>query len=447
MNRKISGFFTALAIAVLMTGCASQMPPAFVPMDLNPEVRSGEMVQKTDNFLVVLDASGSMTWSYDGAGKLDLAKDIVSRFNQAIPDLSLESGLRSFGHGSCMPQEKTLLIDPMGTYSKAKLDAALGQIQCAGGMSPMELALDVVEDDLDGVGGKTALIIVSDGLDMPEAPVVSAKKLKDRFADALCIYTIQVGDSREGKALLESLADAGGCGFAVNAAEITDGGAMADFVRKVFLEEGAAPAPAPAPPKDSDGDGVIDDKDYCPDTARGVDVDAMGCPLDSDGDGVYDYEDQCPGTPAGTEVDAKGCPLDTDGDGVLDSDDLCPDTPTGAKVTAEGCWILTGVNFDTGKWDIRPEARAILDEVVVVLKNNSGLKVQVQGHTDNVGSASYNKQLSENRAKSVRQYFIDKGVEPGRLQAAGFGLSRPMYSNDTKEGRAKNRRVQLKPVY
>ncbi len=89
----------------------------------------------------------------------------------------------------------------------------------------------------------------------------------------------------------------------------------------------------------------------------------------------------------------------------------------------------------------------ILDDVVTVLQNNPDLNVQVQGHTDNVGNAAFNKQLSQRRAKSVRQYLIDKGIAPGRLEADGFGLSRPMFTNDSKEGRAKNRRVQLKPIY
>ncbi|MHB1399931.1 MAG: OmpA family protein [Trichloromonadaceae bacterium] len=101
------------------------------------------------------------------------------------------------------------------------------------------------------------------------------------------------------------------------------------------------PAPAAPAPKDSDGDGVPDSLDKCPDTPKGVQVDANGCPLDSDGDGVPDYLDKCPGTPAGTKVDANGCPIvtdsDSDGDGVPDSRDKCPGTPAGVKVDADGC--------------------------------------------------------------------------------------------------------------
>ncbi len=100
----------------------------------------------------------------------------------------------------------------------------------------------------------------------------------------------------------------------------------------------AAPvAAAPAPEPDSDGDGVFDKQDRCPNTPKGVRVDASGCPLDADGDGVADYLDKCPNTPSGVRVDASGCPIDSDGDGVADNLDKCPNTPKGVRVDASGC--------------------------------------------------------------------------------------------------------------
>lgn len=91
------------------------------------------------------------------------------------------------------------------------------------------------------------------------------------------------------------------------------------------------------PKRDKDKDGVIDKLDLCPDTPKGVIVDANGCPVDSDGDGVPDYLDHCPDTPLGVTVDANGCPVDTDGDGVPDYLDKCPDTPAGIEVHFDGC--------------------------------------------------------------------------------------------------------------
>ena len=200
----------------------------------------------------------------------------------------------------------------------------------------------------------------------------------------------------------------------------------------------------PQPPLDSDGDGVPDNLDKCPRTPKGVKVDRVGCPLDSDGDGVADYLDKCPGTPKGVEVDKVGCPLDTDGDGVPDYLDQCPDTLKGAPVNSVGCWSIKGINFDYNKWDIKPQYYGLLDENIAVLKKNPSVKVQIQGHTDSSGSEAYNQGLSEKRADSVMKYFVSKGIDAGRLSMKGLGELAPIASNDTPEGRAKNRRIDIK---
>lgn len=197
-------------------------------------------------------------------------------------------------------------------------------------------------------------------------------------------------------------------------------------------------------PLDSDGDGVADYLDKCPGTPKGVKVDGTGCPLDSDGDGVADYLDKCPDTPKGVKVNATGCPIDSDKDGVNDDKDKCPNTPLGAKVNAEGCWVLDNLNFDTDKADIKPTAFPILDEVVAVLKNNPNAKIEIHGHTDNKGTSHYNDGLANKRAKSVLNYLVKQWIEADRLTTAGFGLHQPIAPNDNKQGRALNRRVELK---
>ena len=197
---------------------------------------------------------------------------------------------------------------------------------------------------------------------------------------------------------------------------------------------------------DSDGDGVFDDLDNCPDTPKEAIVDDAGCPLDSDGDGVYDYLDNCPDTPKEITVDDTGCPLDSDGDGVFDYQDSCPDTPKEAKVDERGCWVLHGVLFGTAKAAIKPVSFTVLDNVVLILKNNPLLSLGIDGHTDSTGSQSYNKTLSANRAMAVMDYFLAKGIAASRLTTKGFASSKPAASNDTPEGRALNRRVELTPV-
>lgn len=130
-----------------------------------------------------------------------------------------------------------------------------------------------------------------------------------------------------------------------------------------------------------------------------------------------------------------------------DNLDQCPNTSKGATVDARGCWTYAGVVlFDFDSAEIKSEAHPMLNEAVVILKKNVQIKVEIDGHTDNIGPAAYNMKLSERRAKAVMEYFVGHGVEAERLTAKGFGLTKPAAGNDTKEGRAKNRRVELTPV-
>lgn len=153
---------------------------------------------------------------------------------------------------------------------------------------------------------------------------------------------------------------------------------------------------------------------------------------DSNEDGVYDHLDKCPGTPSGVRVNSMGCPLDTDGDGIYDYMDKCSMTPRGATVDSRGCWVIKGALFDTAKWDIKARGQKAIDDVAAILKKNPLLKLEIQGHTDNRGTESYNIMLSENRAKAVMEYLVEKGIGRDRLNAKGFGFSMPAASNEMR---------------
>jgi OOP family OmpA-OmpF porin len=105
--------------------------------------------------------------------------------------------------------------------------------------------------------------------------------------------------------------------------------------------------------------------------------------------------------------------------------------------------IALYISFDTGKSVIRDESKPVIDQIVDMMKQNSELKIGVEGHTDNVGSAASNKTLSEERARAVVNAIVSKGISADRLSAAGYGMDKPVADNDTEEGRAKNRRVEL----
>jgi len=198
---------------------------------------------------------------------------------------------------------------------------------------------------------------------------------------------------------------------------------------------------------DSDSDGVENIIDKCPETPYGIKVNQEGCPLDSDRDGVYDYMDKCPDTSRFVKVDFNGCPIldDSDNDGIYDDKDQCADTPAGVEVNVFGCWVVN-LRFDTGNSNVKPSMYKELNKVVTILKNYPHLKIEIQGHTDNVGKELYNSKLSLTRARAVMNYLIKKGISKKRLQAYGYGHAKPIASNDTPEGRALNRRVQLQTV-
>lgn len=142
--------------------------------------------------------------------------------------------------------------------------------------------------------------------------------------------------------------------------------------------------------------------------------------------------------------------VDSDGDGVPDDRDKCPDTIQGAKVDSEGCMIMNqtitfnNINFELDSAQITASSRPSLDRVAKALKAQDDFKVEIAGHTDSTGSASYNENLSDQRAKSVRQYLIDQGIDANRMTARGYGEMEPIASNDNQSGRAMNRRVEFR---
>ena len=275
-----------------------------------------------------------------------------------------------------------------------------------------------------------------------------------------------------------------------------------DYLDKCPNTPPGSPVDANGCPFDSDGDGVPDHLDQCPGTPAGVKVDAKGCPLDSDGDGIPDYLDKCPDTRAGSAVNAQGCdisdkdgdgipdhldkcpdsdpnikvgpdgcPLDSDGDGIPDHLDECPNTPPGLKVLPNGCalvgdcrkprpgeavdargcaldqrFILRGVKFEFDSDRLTKPAEKILDDVADTLAAYPDVTVEVQGHTDSLGTDAYNLGLSERRSNSVKRYLSGRGVNGARMRPVGYGEAQPIADNATAEGQEENRRVEFRVV-
>lgn len=217
------------------------------------------------------------------------------------------------------------------------------------------------------------------------------------------------------------------------------------------------------PDPDNDNDGIVDANDGCPIAAEDADgfADGDGCPdVDNDNDGIADGSDACRDVAEDKDgfEDTDGCvDADNDKDGVADTSDQCANVPevVNGYRDRDGCpdeipeavkkfsGKIDGITFDTGKATIRASSNVVLDGAVAVLKDNADVRLEVQGHTDDVGDDAKNLLLSQQRAESVVAYFVAKGIAADRLVARGYGETKPMVPNDSTANRTQNRRVEF----
>jgi len=217
---------------------------------------------------------------------------------------------------------------------------------------------------------------------------------------------------------------------------------------------------------DNDHVSIPDYLDQAPNLPEDIDgyLDEDGVPeLDNDRDGIEDINDQCPSEPEDFDgfEDEDGCPdLDNDNDGIPDSEDQCPDEAETFNLyqDGDGCpdakpspvlpqqgkkLILPGVNFQSGKAVLTRNAQTILDQVVSALKDHSSARLEIRGYTDSIGRSAMNLNLSQRRAEAVRDYLARQGIAFNRLRAVGYGEENPVAPNNTRAGRAKNRRIEF----
>lgn len=257
--------------------------------------------------------------------------------------------------------------------------------------TPLYAALSEAGEALEGQKGRAAITVLSDGLVTDpfgnavaeELTLDAARGVAERYDGTVCIHTVQIGNDPAGAELLNDLASATGCGSHRAASTLKSASDIQAFQRQVYL--------------------------------------------------------------AGAVVQSR--PGDRDGDGVTDDRDRCPRTPSGASVDDRGCWVIRGLNFATNSAEIDAASKTRLErEVVPVITDNPGVKLRIDGHTDSRGAEAYNQQLSERRAKAVRDFLVSKGVPPARLSSQGFGETRPVAPNDTAENLRRNRRTELTVV-
>lgn len=306
---------------------------------------------------------------------------LVESFIAAQPEGTYEQGGTAFGGY----QRQTEALTPFNRAAAKQYATDLNHLSEG---TPIDRVFGEVGQDLAGRSGQASVIVFSDGRptdpigrEVAEQKVLDAAgRLAEGFNGQVCIHTVHVGDDPAGAEFLRRLSTRTGCGSARSMGSVMNTAALQNFEREVFL--GAVPAVAAAP-RDSDGDGVMDDSD------------------------------QCPGTPRGAKVDERGC------------------------------WVIRGLRFAFDSSKIEPQYYAELNDVAARLKEvGPSVDVSLDGYTDSVGTEAYNQALSQRRANAVRDYLVSQGVPEDQLTAKGFGISHT-YPNDTADGRAANRRVEV----
>ncbi len=350
-----------------------------------------QFVKSCDSFVLVTDESSSMNLYYHWKEKIKLEKKILEIVNKNIPEVDYLSSLESLTCKMNNPDKSVVKnLYPVATYNKTKMAEAISKVKGSDAWTPLSFALKGIESDLKEMNGKIHVIIFSDGEENYEKIKASkvAKDLKQKYN--ICIYAVQIGDSKEGRKNLKAIVDATGCGKLYSGDSLLNGKDLNKFIKEVFgYEKLVEVKPKPAP--------------------RSV----VKVEKDSDHDGIYDRYDQC------------------------------PDTLKGAPVDAHGCWNIPVVYFDTDKYNIKPVFYPMLQSIIHVLKLNPEVKLVIKGYTDSKASEKYNLKLSEKRAKEVAKFFEKNSIASDRLIVKYFGECCPVASNNSEDGRALNRRVEF----
>lgn len=403
MKRTGHGFILILILFAWLTGCAS-----FKPIDLSSQVRSGILVPKAANVVVLFDKSASMGQLHgkpmvNEATRLTHGKNAIKNMIATLPEIRLNTGLRTFW------AEETVLTYGMKPLAKKDYTQAVNAIENVRGRTDMGKAITAAGTDLRGATGHSALIILSDFSDLPgvddirAATVMAAiTDLNAEYGENLCVYAIQVGYTPDGKALSEEIVQNVLGGYTVNADKLIAPAAMAGFVEKVLTGDCSRYRQLAAKP-----------------------VEKVVIPA------------------AEPQVEEKVI-------AAVAEPKVAEKAVVAAAATPKIVILaFEDVHFDFDKATLKPEAQEILKRNVQLLRDNPKAKVRVAGYTSASGTPAYNQGLSERRASAVQEYLVNEGIiTRDRLSTIGYGETNPaMYEAAPKELYSKAAKANMRVLF
>ncbi|MEN6463917.1 MAG: OmpA family protein [Syntrophaceae bacterium] len=368
----------------LVSSCSSDYS---IGRDYQRTLNNGTNSVKTDTVYFLLDNSGPMGEPYKGREKIASAKKVLYRLNRVFPE-NINAGMRSFGV-NYFGFESSKLDYGITRFCCWDFGKAVQSLDIPMGTGSMESALKAASDDLKGLPGRIALVILSDGVSSGGNPAAAAADLKALLGPRLCIYTIQFGNDKKGGEILGRIADVGRCGTAVKADRLE----TEDNARAFFNNMFPAIKTSGQLKQNVLASSALEEKKDIPE--------------------------------AKSEIRGKHK----------------------RRGMSRGVFLRLQIRFDSGKADIRPIYAGEIKKVADFMKRYPEIKVAIEGHTDSSGKTSLNTTLSRERAEAVMNELIETyGIDSSRIKAVGYGPRRPIASNSTEKGRERNRRVEARRI-
>ncbi len=271
-----------LAAVIAVAGCASN-DPVYQPRAYSPvAIDQSAFVPAVNAFVILMDTSSSMAENQNR--HFFAAKDAVNAMNQTIPELGYQGALVTFGPGCLLDKGLARVWYGPAAYSSADLGTALGKIQCAGGVTPLDRGFDASTMAPASVPGKVAILVVSDFRDIDSTKAMKAlHALDEKYDGRVCVHAVQLGGDKKAAAFRDRLGATTNCGSVIDAGSISSAAAMSGYITKTLLMT--------APDRgDADGDGVADDRDRCPTTPPGARVNSVGCWWLGEEDVLFDFD-------------------------------------------------------------------------------------------------------------------------------------------------------------
>ena len=465
MKLPIRFFISSFLSVILISGCVGQKEVVPVNVESFQEKQEKPFVKKVvpinfesfqekqekpfgrkiDNFLVILDLSGSMSNLYKGISKFEFEKKILAGMNETLPDINVKSAIRSFGKTLWTFEKSFMIAYGVADYSKKDFGEALEKIEGGYGNSVLAGAINSAKEDLISLQGETSIIIFSDGVDMNNMPLEAAEEMKKQYGENVCFYTVLIGNDAKGGDFLNNIARIGGSGFFEKGDNLTSQKGMQNFVEKAFF-----------PIRDNDGDGVYNNVDKCPETPKNVKVDSRGCrkipknfvlllksPDGTTGKIMVSNE-------KGTrKLERAGYVI-----GMDDTNEM-PESPFELEEKAIHEFFQKTMDaqperpitfilyFQTNSVKLTKESEEELRKVLPALKKREVPNVEITGHADRAGNEDYNHKLALKRAFAIRGLLVKEGIDTNLIEVDSHGENNPLV--DTPDGvrEPRNRRVEV----